>query len=452
MISQRLAEKLVGLAYTDDQGALQFVELHEGEVLFEQGDEANNLYVLKAGVLGVRVRREDGGETTIARLAPGAIVGEMALLSGNKRSATVYAINDAGLICISQGQFEQLMMEDEAALAEMSETAEPRWQRQQLFDALYKLLGKVDIEGLEALRQQLTWHYFGNGDVVFQQGAAADGMYIVVNGRLRATLQRGDGSRKDLGRIGPGEPVGEMAMLTDAARSATVHAVRESSLVKITTDKFERLIRQYPKLLIHIARVIVERQQRLLAGTEAEQAGPLTLAVIPAAVNLDALQFAQEFAAALAICGATLVLDAAGFDEEYGEDLASQTEMGDVGHTAVVAFMNKLDLAAPYIIYVADPFASAWTRRCIGHADRVLVLADPAGEPQPGDAEGLLAQLAVPPQRDLVFWGSFSPEKLPDSSAWSARRPQAGLHFVRRGDGEQLAELVRRLTTKKTLQ
>ena len=447
MISQRLADKLLDLAYTDESGELQFVELHEGDVLFQQGDEAHSMYVLKAGMLGVRVQHADGGETNIARMAPGAIVGEMALLSGSRRSATVYAINDAGLICISQEQFEQLMMEDESALAEMSETAVPRWQRTQLVNALHTLLGDVDPEALEALQGQMTWHEFSNGEVIFRQGDPADGMYIVVNGRLRTSLMLDDGTRKDLGRIGPGEPVGEMAVISDDERSATVYAVRNSSLVRITPLKFERLIRQHPKLLISITRVIIERQRRLMRGTSTEQAGPLTLAVIPAAVMIDALLFAWELSKVLAICGSTLVLDSTAFDQRYGEVLASQTELDDVGSTAIVAFMNELDLSDQYILYVADPFASAWTRRCIGHADHVLVLADPSGDPGVGDAEGLLAELTVPMARDLVFWHGRSPEDLPDVTAWSAQRPGAAVCFVRRGAQDQLEELVNRLTT-----
>jgi CRP-like cAMP-binding protein len=447
LISQSLADKLLDLAYTGAGGELQLVELHEGEVLFHQGDEAQAMYVLRAGMLGVRVQHADGGETNIARLVAGAIVGELALLSGNRRSATVYAVNDAGLICISQEQFQKLMLEDESALAEMSETAVPRWQRQQLFNALRRLLGDVDPGALEALRQQMTWHFFANGDVVFLQGDPADGMYIVVNGRLQTSLLQDDGTVKDLGRIGPGEPVGEMAVIVAAERSATVHAVRDSNLVRITPPRFQRLIRQHPSLLINITRVIIERQQRLMYGSSAEKTGQLTLVVIPAAVNIDALQFAEHLSTAFARCGSTLVLDSGRFDERYGEELASQTEVDDVGNTAIVAYMNELDLAGHYIIYVADPFPSAWTRRCIGQSDRVLVLADLAGDPKPGDAERVLDELSVPLACDLLFWTRQGLDGLPDLTAWKTARPGVPDHVVEQGDERQLDELVKQLTT-----
>ncbi len=444
-ISRRLAERLLDLAYTDDSGQLQVVDLHEGEILFEQGDEAQSMFVVKAGMLGVRVRHADGRESNIARIAPGAIVGEMALLSGSRRSATVYAINDAGLICITRDHFERLMMEDETALVEMTETAVPRWQKQQLFNALHTLLGDADEEGLEALQQQVTWHFFKNGEVVYLQGDEADGMYIVVNGRLRASLLQEDGSVKDIGRIGPGEPVGDMAVITESERSATIHAVRESNLVHISPAKFQRLIRQHPRLLINIARVIIERQQRIMRGTEAQPAGPLSLVVIPTSLEQDTILFARQLSAALGQYGQARALDGDAFDQRYGEEMASQTELDDIGNTAIVAFMNELDLKDKYLVYAADPFASAWTRRCIGHADRAIVLADPATDPQPGDAERLLDELVVPLERDLVFWLNAGQPQPPDVKFWLETRSADGYIALQKGDVGAMEALVAQL-------
>lgn len=445
-ISERLLQKLADLAYSEDQDDLQVVELHEGQVLFEQGDEAQDLYILRAGMLGVRVTHADGGVTNIARMAPGAIVGEMALLSGSKRSATVFAINDAGLIRITQEQFEQLMLEDETALAEMRETAVPRWQRQQLVRALRRLLGDIDAQTLDALLNAMTWHYVANGEVVFHQGDPSDGMYLLVNGRLRTTRETEEGI-EDLGLIGPGEPVGEMGVLTAEPRTATIYAVRESNLVKLKAVNFKKLARQYPDLMINIARIIVERQQRLFSGTASQPESGLNLVVLPVSVQVDALKFGQDLGLALERHGKTLVLDGPLFDAMYGEDLASQMEIDDIGSTAVVAFMNELDLKTPFIVYIADPFASAWTRRCLGHADRVLILADPAADLQPGAAERLLDDIEVPLRRQLVFWGRFKSENLPDVSAWTAARPDTDANFVNRGNSDQVQALVEQLTT-----
>jgi hypothetical protein len=198
--------------------------------------------------------------------------------------------------------------------------------------------------------------------------------------------------------------------------------------------------------MINIARIIVERQQRLLVDSALEPWPGLNVVVIPSGVGLDALQFGQALGQELAGYDTTLVLDGAVFDEKYGEDLASQTEMDDVGNTAVVAFMNELDLTAPYIIYVADPFDSAWTRRCIAHADFALVLARFDGDPRLSDAELLLADLEVPLQCDLIFLHSLPAEGFPDLAAWLEARPGADALFIGPEDQEQFAQLAEKLT------
>jgi NTE family protein len=199
--------------------------------------------------------------------------------------------------------------------------------------------------------------------------------------------------------------------------------------------------------MINIARVIVERQQRLLSGTASQPDSGLNLVVLPVSVQVEALKFGQELGLALGRQGKALVLDGPQFDVMYGEDLASQMEMDDVGSTAVVAFMNELDLKAPFVVYVADPFASAWTRRCLGHADGVLILADPDAGPGPGAAESLLDDVEVPLKKQLVFWGRFKADNLPDVSAWTAARPGTVVNFVERGNSSQMQSLVGKLIT-----
>jgi CRP-like cAMP-binding protein len=67
----QLIDALGDLSDMEADPELHLIELKEGEVLFEQGSEGDSMYVLIAGVLGVRVRYDDGSETVIDRLAPG---------------------------------------------------------------------------------------------------------------------------------------------------------------------------------------------------------------------------------------------------------------------------------------------------------------------------------------------------------------------------------------------
>lgn len=79
-----------------------------GDLLFEQGDEARALYMIQSGELEVRATSPFADEVVLAHLGPGAVVGEMALLEGGSRSATVEALSDCTVFELSHDAFNAL--------------------------------------------------------------------------------------------------------------------------------------------------------------------------------------------------------------------------------------------------------------------------------------------------------------------------------------------------------
>jgi CRP-like cAMP-binding protein len=351
---RKLLESLGDLRDHEADPELQLLDLKAGEVLFEQGEEGDSMYVLIDGVLGVRVRHQDGTETVIDKLESRAIVGEMALLSGQKRSATVFAVNDAALFRLTKSKFEQLTEEDQSALAEIDAIVAPRWQRLQLAEVLKDLFGDLDAASLHALQDQLEWLHLSNGDVLFRQGDAPDGMYIVVNGLLRITVTTPTGKDEVLGEIGRGETIGEFALMTDEVRTATIYVARETNVVRITPPVFRRLVRNYPGLMGKIAGGIVKRQQRILKpileGIKHRSPTALTMALLPASSTVDTSRFAQELARALAPRGPAMALSSQQFDEAYGQPGASQSEPDDAVNPAIVAWMAELEASNKYLL------------------------------------------------------------------------------------------------------
>lgn len=429
---------------------LELVELHGGDVLFEEGDPGDGMYVVVAGMLGVRVKQPDGSELVIDKLAPGAKVGELALLSGQPRTATVYAINDAGLIHLTRDDFEQLDPEAQTELTAKDTTALERWQRLLLARVLGRLLGELDAPTLDLLQERLIWHRLGNGGVLVHQGAPAESMFIVVNGRLRIAVTTHDGETQIVGEVGPGETVGEYALLTDEPRSATVYAVRSTNVVEMTRPVFEQLARERPELMGRVARIIVERRQRSLKNRVYSAVCSVNIALLPASPTVDTRAFAADLAAALERFGGPLVLDGAAFDAQYGHAGAAQTPSEAPENAAIAAWLNELETKHSFLLLAADAEPSAWTRRCIDQADRVLIVANPGEDPAPGEVEQLLGRLEVPVRAELVLWHPPQTEQPQGTLPWlEARDANPGMHahhHVRRGDTAHMGRLARRLT------
>lgn len=85
---------------------METVELNLGEALYRQGDDSDFVYFVEAGEVEVR-RQIDGDEVTVARLGKGQILGEMGVIQGAPRSASVVAAGDVRLMRMNAAAFTQ---------------------------------------------------------------------------------------------------------------------------------------------------------------------------------------------------------------------------------------------------------------------------------------------------------------------------------------------------------
>jgi CRP/FNR family transcriptional regulator len=85
------------------------VTLAKGETLFERGDAGDGCYWLRHGVVTVCAASESGEQPILAILGPGALIGELAMIDGLPRSATVRAVRDCSLTFISRADFTALL-------------------------------------------------------------------------------------------------------------------------------------------------------------------------------------------------------------------------------------------------------------------------------------------------------------------------------------------------------
>src|SRR5437588_11276965 len=89
---------------------------------------------------------------------------------------------------------------------------------------------------------------FGFGEVIVEEGTEADGFYVIVSGTAR-TLKRADsGEEMPLGSLGPGDTFGEIALLEDGDRTATVRASSEVEALKLDQAVFRAVVQPQPEL------------------------------------------------------------------------------------------------------------------------------------------------------------------------------------------------------------
>ncbi|MBI3854084.1 MAG: cyclic nucleotide-binding domain-containing protein [Planctomycetes bacterium] len=101
-----------------------------GEAICKQGDPGSTFYIIKSGLVGVRVKKDDA-DVEVARLEPGSYFGEMSLLTGDPRSSTCVAIEDSELLCLDRDTFGVLLQENPPVAQAMSDILASRAQATQ---------------------------------------------------------------------------------------------------------------------------------------------------------------------------------------------------------------------------------------------------------------------------------------------------------------------------------
>ena len=112
---------------------------------------------------------------------------------------------------------------------------------------------------LRALVTMIMRRAAPRGTAVLREGGPADCLYVVVSGRLKVLMGEADGKETILSIIGPGEFFGEMSLIDDNPRSATVIAIEACELLALTRRDFRKCLVENSNLAMAVMRVLVRR-------------------------------------------------------------------------------------------------------------------------------------------------------------------------------------------------
>ncbi len=130
---------------------------------------------------------------------------------------------------------------------------------------------------LQKIASMLKERKVGQGTVIFQQGAPGDAMYIVSDGQIKCSTSEPGGKEKVLAFYTNNQFFGEMALLSDNPRSATMTAMSDSKLLVLRKDDFEGFLANSAHVMRQMMKVIAERQlatNMRLTREQSEASGP----------------------------------------------------------------------------------------------------------------------------------------------------------------------------------
>jgi CRP-like cAMP-binding protein/thioredoxin reductase/Fe-S-cluster-containing hydrogenase component 2 len=224
--------------------------LKPGQVVFERGDSTDTLYTVLDGEVGIQIDPRNPND--MVRLGPGQFFGEMGLISGRKRTATVVATKPVLLFEVERNTILKLERSEESVKKAIDDAAVIRQIKT-------FLAPHVEDELLSEVVATSKIMSFERGKTLIEEGGEDDAVYLIRKGSVTVSMKVGN---KDvvLNYVPAGGYVGEMALLTHRHRAATVTAASATEAICIDSAEFRKLIDRDPLLR---RRIEAELEHRL---------------------------------------------------------------------------------------------------------------------------------------------------------------------------------------------
>jgi NTE family protein len=282
------------------------------------------------------------------------------------------------------------------------------------------------------VRQDLT-----RGQMLVAQGGPSDSLFMVLHGALAV---RRAGDLVPIAELRAGEVVGEIGFFANIPRTADVIAIRDTSVLVLTRTAYQDLAKDAPAIVEALLAALAQRFAKETARLTPLRASPKarTVALIDGGCQPLPGVFDRRVRDGLAAIGAEIV-DPARLNAIFPGRALDAPEVAD--------WLNKLEYAAPLVVYFGGRESSAWTRKAIRQADMVVFAC--RGDVPEGaltDVEAFACEVHPVSARRLVRIHDRRSGEVSGTVAWLARLPSFMHHHVALEDQVDIDSLIRFLS------
>ncbi|HEX6586655.1 MAG TPA: DHA2 family efflux MFS transporter permease subunit [Solirubrobacterales bacterium] len=308
-----------------------------------------------------------------------------------------------------------------------SRTGKPRPESAADFLSQAPIFAGLSQEAREKIAERSRTLHLAAGEWLFRQGEEGDALFVIRAGRLEVVAEKG-GDGAVIRVLGRGAALGELALLTESPRSASVRAARDTDLIAIDRAEFERLLAAEPEVSVALTRTLGAQLRDSRGVLPQTRPVPVTIALV-----------ALDEGAPVAELGSRLADALAGWDRA---DILDGSEAEPTESDPVAAFAPLIDRAEAendQLVLVAASLSEAdpWTAFCLQQADRIIAVGHGGEPPERMDRPELRGC-------DLVAW-----EVEPGSgalSSWAEALEPIETHAIHRASiDDDIQRMARRL-------
>jgi len=263
--------------------SIQLNKYNAGELILEEGDASQELFIITEGIARVFINDEAGNKIQLKELFPGNYFGEQAVIGGKfkTRNASIEAITDISLIKIHGKYIYNLLKKDSS----LKSLIEERKVSQAVNIIAHASIFQHEIESLLSNLDNPHVLEFRNKECIFKAGDKADRVYMVIQGKVKLLIPQKDNDSFSEIILNKGHLFGELGVMNDAPRSGTAIAEGNLRLLGIDGDDFKKDISISNSFKLKLARL--QRMYALpLRGTVEQYTKVVPPNVGPSIINV----------------------------------------------------------------------------------------------------------------------------------------------------------------------
>jgi predicted acylesterase/phospholipase RssA/CRP-like cAMP-binding protein len=227
-----------------------------------------------------------------------------------------------------------------------------------------QIFASLDDECLHKAIKKLKKVYVRKNKILFHQGDLSDGLYLLVSGRLVGLLKTKEKQEKFIGNIEPGQTIGEMGAISHEPRAATIKALQNSILLKLSADQFAKLCAEYPALFTQTMHNLMHRSRNLIELLSMPEPTKKHIVIFPASKKFPLELFSARLAGMLKNNPDITLLS------EYDPELQK------LSATALKNQIEERQQVCKKIIYILRADESPLAKIASGKADMIYVAAN----------------------------------------------------------------------------
>jgi len=208
-----------------------------GQVIVRQEEKGDKFYLIWKGKVEIIEEDAQGRENQVAYLEKEDYFGEGALIEDGRRKATVKALTDLELFTFSREQFASFLANQLGTAKKLRDS----WQSIKFISQI-PLFKEFTLTQIKALLSKFKSEKHPTHTTVIQAGEVGEKFYLIEKGNLEVLIEGKEGKSKKVAELGPGEYFGEIALLADTLRTATVKTLTETALLTLNKQDFLNLV------------------------------------------------------------------------------------------------------------------------------------------------------------------------------------------------------------------